>query len=136
MLELPADVGKVLGFTPAWYALGVVTDEFLVRAWARWEAGEDPNTEHYRWWAFGEFLAARRPLLPDLAAALYELGAADPDSGMGGSMMAAIVHLPECPPAVLDAAAASGQRHLVRAVARHRPERHAVVDRDLSRDPE
>ncbi|MBN9524475.1 hypothetical protein J0H58_39170 [bacterium] len=129
MPEPLAGIGGVLGFAPAWYALGVVTDEFLARARARWEAGEDPNTEHYRWWAFGEFLAARRPLPPDLAAALYALGEADPEPGMGGAMMAAIVHLPECPPAVLDTAAASGRVHLVRAVARRRADPGATAER-------
>ncbi|MCI0457521.1 MAG: hypothetical protein L0Z62_11170 [Gemmataceae bacterium] len=115
-----AEFGSRLGFTPAWYSLGVVDQAFLERARAEWDKGEDANTEHYRWWAFREFVAARRPLSPDLAAALYELGAADADAGMGGSMMSAIVYLPECPQAVLDAAAASGARHLVRAVERRR----------------
>lgn len=111
-----ADSGEWLGFTPAWFDLGVVDQSFLEKARAKWDKGDDPNTEHYRWWAFREFLAARRPLPPNLAVALYELGAADADSGMGGSMMSAIVYLSECPQTVLDAAAASGKRHLVRAV--------------------
>jgi hypothetical protein len=115
-----ADTGLLLGFIPAWYALGVVDSAFLDRARARWDSGEDPHTEHYRYWAFQEFLEAHRPLTPGLALALYELGAADADAGMGGAIMANIVHQPECPEAVLNAAAASGRTHLVRAVERRR----------------
>ena len=129
MVDAAVDFGARLGFTPAWYALGVVDQAFLERARGEWDKGEDANTEHYRWWAFREFLASHRPLAPDLAVALYELGAADADPGMGGSMMSAIVYLPECPQAVLDAAAASGVRHLTRAVERHRAEPDATPDR-------
>jgi hypothetical protein len=118
--EEVTDFGARLGFTPAWYGLGIVDEAFLERARARWDKGDDSNTEHYRWWAFSEFLAARRPLAPDLASALYSLGAGDADPGMGGAMMSAILYLPECPQTVLDAAAASGVRHLVRAVERRR----------------
>jgi hypothetical protein len=115
-----AEFARLLGFTPAWFALGVVDEAGLARLRAEWEKGEDNNTEHYRYWAFREFLAARRPLAPELAEALFELGAADPDQGMGGAIMAAITYLPECPPRVLDAALASGRRHLVRIVEKRR----------------
>jgi hypothetical protein len=117
-----ADFGALLGFTPAWYAVGVVDQSFLARARIEWDKGEDDNTEHYRYWAFREFVAARRPLSPELAVALYELGAADADQGMGGAMMVDVVYRPECPEVVLSAAAASGRRHLVRAVERRRAE--------------
>ncbi len=120
---MPGDIaafGAQLGFTPAWYALGVVDQAFLERARARWDTGEDEYTEHYRYRVFGEFVASHRPLSPGLAVALYQLGEADEEPGMGGSMMAAIVWSPECPEAVLDMAAASGQRHLIRAVERRR----------------
>jgi hypothetical protein len=118
--DAASDLGTLLGFTPAWYALGIVNESFLTRARAWWEKGEDDNTEHYRYWAFGEFVTARRPLPPELASALYELGAADADHGMGGAMMLDIVYLSECPRAILEAAVASGRRHLVRAVERLR----------------
>ncbi|OWK45720.1 hypothetical protein [Fimbriiglobus ruber] len=122
------DFGERLGFTPAWFDLGVVDQAFMEKARAEWDKGDDTNTEHYRWWAFQEFLAARRPLSADLAAALYELGATDADPGMGGSIMSAIVYLSECPQAVLDAAAAAGERYLLRAVERRRAEPRAAAD--------
>lgn len=109
-----------LGFTPAWFALGVVNDSVLAQLRVRWDKGEDPNTEHYRYRAFCDFLAAHQPLTPELAMSLFELGAHDQDSGMGGAIMAHIVYLPECPQGVLDAAMMSGRKHLIRAVEKRR----------------
>jgi hypothetical protein len=88
------------------------------RMMAEWEKGEDHNPEHYRYWAFREFLTGHRPLTPEQAKALFELGASDADEAMGGAMMADIVYLPECPAEVLDMAIASGRKHLVRIVER------------------
>jgi hypothetical protein len=124
----PTQFARLLGFTRAWFALGVVNDAVLDRQRAEWEKGQDGNPEHYRYGAFREFLAAHRPLAPDLAAALYELGAADPDWLMGGAIMADLARLPECPPAVLEAALASGRKHLVRIVERARAEPPAAPD--------
>lgn len=112
------EFAQLLNFNQAWFALGVVDDAVLAHCRAEWDKGQDYNTEHYRYGAFREFLANHRPLTPDQAAALYELGAADPDTAMGGAMMADIVRLPECPRSVLDAALASGRKHLVRLVER------------------
>lgn len=116
----PANGGELFGFTPAWFALGIVDDTVLSRLRAEWDRGEDDNPEHYRYRVFREFLATRGPLAPELAAALFALGAVDPDRSMGGSMMADIVRRHECPPEVLDAAVASGRKHLVRIVERLR----------------
>jgi hypothetical protein len=123
-----ADFAQLLGFTPAWFALGVVDDVVLARQRSEWDKGEDRNAEHYRYGAFRAFLATRRPLTPELAAALFELGAADPDQSMGGAMMADVVRRPECPPAVLDAALASGHKHLARIVERRRAGHGAAPD--------
>ena len=104
----------------AWFTLGVVTPERLASLRDEWERGDDRKPEHYRWRAFVEFLAERRPLESRLAVALYELGERDPDHSMGSSMMDRIVRLPECPEDVLAAAAASGRQHLMRLVERRR----------------
>jgi hypothetical protein len=85
---------------------------------AEWARGEDPNPEHYRYWAFKQFLAAHRPLAAESAAQIYELGAADPDQARGSAMMADIVALPECPPEVRARARTSGYRWLEKSVAR------------------
>lgn len=117
MADLAA-FAQQLGFTPEWFALGVVDEVVLTRLQREWNKGEDDNTEHYRYWAFSEFLKSNQPLTSELAAALFALGAADPDWSMGGSIMADIVYLSECPQTVLDAAMTSGRKHLVRIVER------------------
>jgi len=116
--EASSDTERLLGFTPAWRALGVVDDVSLAVLRAEWDRGDDPHPEHYRWRAFSDFLHARRPLPPDLAADLYALGVADPNPGAGVAMMGAVVWLAECPPEVLAAAATSRRRHLERGVER------------------
>ena len=108
------------GFTPAWFALGVITDAQLMPLRAEWARGEDQNPEHYRWRAFLGFLDTERPLTPSVASALYHLGAVDADRAMGEAMMRRIVELTECPLDVLAVAGSSGIRHLVRAVERRR----------------
>ncbi len=110
----------MLGFTSTWFELGVVDSVVLEGLRVEWDKGEDDNTEHYRHGVFQDFLAARRPLDPELALKLFELGASDPDYSMGGAIMASIAHLKECPEAVLDAAIASGRKHLIRIVERRR----------------
>lgn len=107
-------------FSAAWFSLGLVTSEQVARYRAEWDRGEDQHPEHYRWRAFTEFVAERRPLAPEVVRALYTLGAADPDRPMGEAMMHRVLELAECPPDVLGAGAASGVRHLVRAVERRR----------------
>ena len=111
---------SVFEFSARWYALGVVTPERLAALRTIWDAGEDRSPEHYRWRAFREFVAERRPLAPESAAELYALGAEDRDRPMGEAMMHAILELPECPAEVMAAAHASGIRHLIRAVERRR----------------
>jgi len=80
--------------------------------------GDDPRPEHYRWRAFSRFLAARDSLSPHLAEQLYALGSADPDSSMGGSMMAAILRRKDCPAELLHAALASNRPYLQRIAAK------------------
>jgi hypothetical protein len=101
-----------------WFDLGVVTASRLAEIRAEWARGEDRSPEHYRWRAFTAFLEERRPLGPQLAAALYELGATDPGRAMGESMMHRIIALPECPRSVIDVAATSGHRHLLKVLER------------------
>ena len=107
------------GLTAPWFALGIVNPELLERMREEWERGHDDNPEHYRWWAFREFVVNHGELTEELAAALYELGDNDADRSMGGAMMAEIVRRPECPGQVIQQALSSGRKHLVR-LAQHR----------------
>ena len=113
-----ADGDAPFGFTPAWHALGILDDAVLARLQAEWDKGEDDNAEHYRNWAFGEFLGRHKPLAPELAVALWELAESDPV--LRWVIRTAVVSRPECPERLAEAALASGQKHLVRIVERRR----------------
>jgi hypothetical protein len=115
------DYRSLLHFSDAWFALGILTEGDLFRYGRAFDEADDKNSEHYRFGAFHDFLRRVRPLSPQLAEALYDLGAADPDQVMGQSIMNVIVTLPECPPSVLERASGSGERHLILAAERHGP---------------
>ncbi|WP_406693641.1 hypothetical protein V5E97_21660 [Singulisphaera sp. Ch08] len=123
---------NLLGFTDRWLTLGVVTRERVEALDWEFESSSDKNSEHYRYGAFRDYLAAHRPLPPAVAEALYSLGEEDLDRGMGGAMMSDIVWLPECPPTVRDRALASGERSLVTAV--HRAVLITELDRGLTEE--
>lgn len=108
-------------FSDAWLSLGVVTAERLAGQRVEWARGGQEDPQHFLWCAFLDFIRERQPLSAELAAAPYGLGERERDETMGESMMLHIVQLPECPASVLDAAVATGRRHLIRAVER----RHA-----------
>jgi len=115
-----SDYQKLLQFGDQWLLLGLLTEADLRELGREYEGGEDKNTEHYRYGVFRKYLTSHRPLSPQMAEALYELGKVDPHPAMGGAMMHDIVNLEECPPEVLEKASNSGEDHLVKAVRRRR----------------
>jgi hypothetical protein len=111
---------RQLGFSDRWFQLGLLTDEGLCALVSEYEESDDKNSEHYRYRVFRNYLSAHRPLPPETADALYQLGLEDPDQGMGGAMMHDIVGLTECPSGVLERASTSGEKHLVKAARQTR----------------
>jgi putative acetyltransferase len=101
-----------LGYTPAWLALGIVTEAEIQEQVKQHTTGEDPHSEHYRWRSFSGYLSAQGSLSPTLSVLLYELGAADADMAMGGSMMAAILRREDCPSELLRSALTSPRSYL------------------------
>ncbi len=77
-----------------------------------WASGEDTNTEHYRWRALLDFVESKKLLDEHIVKALYNLGANDPDTGMGGSIMAHILGRNDCPKDLLELAAKSDEKFL------------------------
>lgn len=114
------DYQRLLQFSDQWLRLGVLSEDEIFALGHEYEASEDKNTEHYRYRVFSEYLSSHRPLSPQMAEALYELGRDDPDKVMGGAMMRAIVGLEECPTDVLEKASASGEKYLVKAAEQRR----------------
>ncbi|WP_254507530.1 hypothetical protein [Anatilimnocola floriformis] len=109
-----------LGFTPAWFAAGVVNDEILARIKTVWEESDDRNTEHYRWGAFCDFVKSRPTLTPELANELYSLGNNDPNPSMGGCLMARVLGMPGSPRSLIDAARKSNRPHVAKIAERLR----------------
>lgn len=107
------------GFTDAWFALGIVDKGVLDRLCVAWHKSGDHTPERYRRAAFDLFVGRSYPLSPDLAVALYDLGATDSDPVIGDTMMRRILQLPGCPVELLQRAFASDRPHLVR-IARRR----------------
>lgn len=107
---------KQFQFSDRWLQLGLLTADELRALGREYEVGGGKSAEHYRYRVFRSYLASHRPLSPETADALYELGKEDPDPGTGGAMMRDIVGLTECPDGVLEKALTSGEKHLVKAV--------------------
>jgi hypothetical protein len=101
-----------LEFSQEWIVLGIITPAKLQELEAKWATGEDSNTEHYRWGAFLDFVDSKESLDEDTARALFNLGANDPDTTMGGAMMAHILRQEDCPKDLLETAAKSDERFL------------------------
>lgn len=113
------DVLRQLEFSQEWVDLGIITPAKLKQIEVEWLIGEDTNPEHYRWQAFLNFMQMYEILDEHTAWKLYSLGANDPDSAMGGSMMATILRRKDCPKDLLESAAKSEEKYL-RKIANER----------------
>ncbi|MCM3904950.1 MAG: hypothetical protein ND866_24905 [Pyrinomonadaceae bacterium] len=103
---------RELEFNQEWIDLGIVTPAKLIQIEDQWTGSDDKNPEHYRWRAFLDFIQAKDSLDAIAARRLYNLGASDPDSAMGGSIMAHILRRKDCPEDLLQAAVGSKEKFL------------------------
>jgi hypothetical protein len=106
------NIFRELEFNQEWIDLGIITPANLNKIEAEWAASDDRNTEHYRWRAFLAFIRSKDSLDEITARRLYDLGGSDPDSTMGGSIMAHILRRKDCPEDLLHAAAGSEEKFL------------------------
>jgi hypothetical protein len=113
------DIFRKLEFSQEWIDLGIITPAKLKQLEYEWSAGEDTDTEHYRWRAFLDFIESKESLDDNTARALYNLGANDPDGAMGGSIMANVLRRKDCPKDLLELAVKSEEKFL-RKIANER----------------
>jgi hypothetical protein len=106
------DIFRELEFSQEWIDLGIVSQAKLNQIEADWLTSDDKHSEHYRWRAFLDFMQLQVSLDPIVARRLYELGASDPDSAMGGSIMAHVLRRKDCPEDLLREAATSEEKFL------------------------
>jgi hypothetical protein len=111
------NIFRELEFSQEWLDLGIVDSEKLHRIEFERNSSDDRNSEHYRWRAFLDFMQSQAFLDPIIAKRLYELGASDPDSTMGGSMMAHVLRRKDCPVELLRVAAESEEKFLRKIAA-------------------
>jgi hypothetical protein len=70
---------KMLGYTPEWFDLGVISEESLRAQYAEYISSDDKNQEHYRARAFEAFLFAHRALTDDQVEQVLRLKDDGPD---------------------------------------------------------
>jgi hypothetical protein len=116
------DIFRELEFSQEWIELGVLSPAKLKQIEDEWNVSDDRNTEHYRWRVFLDFMQSQSSLEPVTARRLYELGKGDPDSVMGGSMMAHILRRKDCPEDLLRVAAQSEEKFLSKIASERLPE--------------
>jgi len=69
-----------LGYTDEWLQFGIVTNEYVLDQFEEIETSEDKNAEHYRAWAFGQYLE-RKGNLTDLEVEnIFKLRDKGPDN--------------------------------------------------------
>jgi hypothetical protein len=126
-----AEIRDALKFSRRWFELGVVDDAWIAGAIRQYRESGDANDEHYRYGAFCHYLRKHPELTPQQCHALFELGANDPDSVMGTSIMLDILRRIECPDALYDIAAAHPftQRYAADMLLRREAQRHAAQRR-------
>ena len=106
-----------LGFTPAWFAAGVVTEE-VVADFVRIAATHSPRPSRaWRWAAFRDFVEERDGLTPTECRAIYTLGAGEADVALGTAIMCAVLYQRGCPAELLREAARSDRAAIQRAAA-------------------
>jgi hypothetical protein len=107
-----------LGFSPAWFAAGVVNAE-AAADFARLAAADPAKPPRFwRWAAVRDFVEERAPLSADECRAAYRLGRAEPDANLGTAIMATAVYQPACPADVLADAATCNRPAVRRAAAK------------------
>ena len=82
-----------LGYANEWLELGLLDEAFLAQQLARYDAGEDTNTEHYRWAAFQQLLL-RREWSDNAIADYLKLARLDGDVSVATSAIIALIDHP------------------------------------------
>jgi hypothetical protein len=107
-----------LGFSPTWFAAGVVTAESAAD-FARYAAADPARPPRsWRWAAFRDFVEEHTPLTAGQCEAVYRLGEAEPDAHLGTAIMAHAVYEPACPAGLLREAAGCDRPAVRRAAGR------------------
>ena len=116
---MPADPAD-LGFTPVWFAAGVVTPDSAADFARLAAARPGLRPRFWRWAAVRDFAEEQGPLTPDQCRAVYQLGRDEPDEMLGVAIRCLVLYQSKCPPDVVAAARVDAQPAVRRAAERWR----------------
>ncbi len=84
---------KRLGFTEQWLEFGIVTEEYALELYEEITVSEDKNAEHYRGWAFSEYLKSKNSLSDQEIKDIFTLKDNGPDNcDLHGDRIFALLH--------------------------------------------
>ena len=101
-----------LQVTQKWIDLRIIDHQNFIQIKDKYLEGEDGSTEHYRWWAFTNFLQANHNLAQDKFYQIDNLGKNDPDFAMGRAIRISLMGHPNCPKELIDRAIANEEETL------------------------
>ena len=93
---------KELKFTKEWIEAGIVNIENFSQIKEKYLEGKDNRTEHYRWWAFTNFIQKNKTISKNTFYQIYDLGQKDSDYAMGRAMRFDIIKRLDCPKELID----------------------------------
>jgi hypothetical protein len=96
-----------LGFTPAWFAAGVLTPEALADFVRIAAAHPGRPAPAWRWAALRDFIEERGQLTVDECRAIYQLGLVEPDAALGTAIRCCVLYQAACPADVVRQASGS-----------------------------
>ena len=94
-MSIEDDSLKKLGYSKAWIDYGHLEESTLTEQIKKFVAGEDPNTEHYRYASFRKILENAQVVSDKLIEELLVLVDSDPDQSMASSVLYQLISRPD-----------------------------------------
>ena len=122
--ELMQDpIFQEIRFTQRWIELGIIDTEKFAKIKQKYLKGEDTSTEHYRWWAFDDFLQKNKVISEKVFYQIYDLGKTDPDYAMGRAMRFDVIKRSDCPIELIDLATKDKDKALSKRASKLKSDR-------------
>jgi hypothetical protein len=87
-----------LHYSPEWLEYDLLSRDFWLEQYSKYQASPDKHTEHYRFQAFQTVLNTREALDQEAMDRYIALAVADPDRSMGHSALAVLIKWPGLTP--------------------------------------
>ncbi len=107
-----------LNFTQEWIELGIVNVNIFSKIKEEYLKGEYPRAEHYRWWAFTDFIQKNKTISNSTFYKIYNLSKKDTDYAMGRAMRFDLIQHLNCPQEVIEIAIKDEDKALSRKASK------------------